>query len=513
MPVSQIGAINTNAIYVPDVYVQIVPPSQVLINGLPTNILGIVGVASWGPVNAPTTIGNPTDVVSKIGNVTNRKYDLATACMVSIQNGAANIRAVRVTDGSDTAASALIGTNGLTITGKYTGVVGNMISVAVGPGSAAGSYRAVVTLPGLPPETFDNLAVGLTGNAIWVAIAQAINAGASALRGPSQLIVASAGASTTAPVAGSVTLTGGTDGAAALIASTLVGQDSTPRKGMYALRATGVSIAFLADCDDTTTYAAQVAFSLSEGVYMVGTGPSGDTIANAVATKATAGIDSYGFKLMLGDWCLWQDQTNNVQRLVSPPAFEAGYLSALSPEQSGLNKPLAGILGTQKTLQGTTYSAADLQTLAQAGIDVITNPIPAGASFGSRIGCNSSSNAVINGDNYTRLTNFIAYSLNAGMGIYVGRLQSPAVRNQASGTINAFLGNMATQGMIGDVNNPQNQPFSVQLNAANNPAARVALGFMQIDVTITFQSIITKLLINVQGGQSVQVVVASSTAQ
>jgi hypothetical protein len=256
-----------------------------------------------------------------------------------------------------------------------------------------------------------------------------------------------------------------------------------------------------------------VAYGLSEGTYMIATGPAGDTITNATATKATAGIDTYTMKLLFGDWVYFQDTVNNQTRLISPQGFVAGRLSGLSPEQSSLNKPLYGIVGTQKSSQNLTYSQAELQALAQAGIDVIANPIPAGNSFGVRIGQNCSSNAVINGDNYTRMTNYIAYTLNSGMGLYVGKLQSPKTRNDAFGTVNAFMSNLWQQGMIGDVNDPQKQPFSIQLDKNNNPSSRVALGYMQIDCRVTYLSVITKLIINVEGGQSVKVSVANITPQ
>ncbi|MDV6321404.1 hypothetical protein, partial [Chromohalobacter sp. HP20-39] len=85
-----------------------------------------------------------------------------------------------------------------------------------------------------------------------------------------------------------------------------------------------VSVAMLADCSDSTTWATQVTFGLSEGIYMIGVGPAGDTISNATSTKATAGIDSYAFKLLFGDWVYWLDTVNGVTRLVSPQAFVAG---------------------------------------------------------------------------------------------------------------------------------------------------------------------------------------------
>ncbi|HEX7854445.1 MAG TPA: hypothetical protein VF503_12190 [Sphingobium sp.] len=513
MPVTQAGAVNTTALYVPDVYVQIQPPSDTYLNGVPTNILGIVGTAQWGPVNSPVIVGSLPDAIQKFGNVQNRKFDLLTGVWTSVLNGANNMRLVRVTDGTDVAASGTLGATGVTLTSKYTGSLGNSIAVALAAGSASGSWKATVTLPGLVPEVFDNIAVGLTGNAIWQAIATAINSGISGLRGASGIIIATAGASTTAPVAGSVTLASGTDGATGVTGTTLIGTDGTTRTGMYALRSSGASVAFLADCDTSTTWTTQVAFGLAEGIDMIGVGPSGDTISNAASAKSTAGIDSYAFKLLHGDWVYFNDTVNNVTRLVSPQGFIAGRLSALGPNESGLNKPLYGIVGTQKSYANAVYSQADLQALAQAGIDVIANPCPGGTYFGSRIGCNSSSNAVINGDNYPRLTFYIAYTLNAGMGIYIGRLQSPTVRNQALGTLNAFLSGLWQQGMIGDVTDVSKQPFSVVLDDSNNPPARVAMGWMQIDVRVTYLSVITKLLINVEGGQSVRISTQSITPQ
>src|SRR5262249_28994589 len=135
-----------------------------------------------------------------------------------------------------------------------------------------GTQKVVVAAPGLVAEAFDNIGLGLVGNALWLAIANAINNGTTALRGPSQIVVASAGAGVAAPVAATFQLAGGTDGVAAITAAMLVGQDAAPRKGMFALRNTGASVAMLADVSDLTTFATQIAYGLSEGTYMVGTG-------------------------------------------------------------------------------------------------------------------------------------------------------------------------------------------------------------------------------------------------
>ena len=128
---------------------------------------------------------------------------------------------------------------------------------------------------------------------------------------------------------------------------------------------------------------------------------------------------------MFGDWLWWSDQVNNTIRLVSPQGFAAGRLANLSPEQSSLNKQIYGVVGSQRTgtpgsSQNTTYSSADLSALLSAGIDLICNPQPGGSYWGIRGGLNTSSNAATNGDNYTRLTNYIAKTLAAGMGLVCG---------------------------------------------------------------------------------------------
>ena len=504
MSISQLGAINTTALSVPGLFIQIVPPQTVL-NGVPTNILGIVGTATWGPVNSPVIASGITDGTRQLGNMQARKFDLMTAVYAAQLQGAANFRLVRVTDGTDTAASTTItaanatlatalalainsGTSSLrgpsqlvvatassttlTLTAKYTGTLGNSLQATIGAGTAAGTSKLSIALPGQQPETYDNVGV-------------------------------------TASSSSTATFSGGTDGATTITSAVLVGQDTLPRKGMYALRGTGTTVAMLADADDTAQWTYQAAFGLSEGVYMIGTSPAGDTISNITSTIATAGIDSYSMKIMFGDWVQIYDNVNSLTRLISPQGFEAGKLSALSPQNSSLNKPMAGIVGTQKTLLSQQYSQADLQAITAARVDLIANPCPGGSYYGAQFGRNTSSNAAINGDNYTRLTNYIAATLNAGMGIYIGQLQTPDVQKAARATLNGFLQNLYQQNMIGNSNGTT--PYFVLLDSTNNPQTRVSAGYMQADIQVTYLSVISYFLVNLMGGQTVTVTLQSST--
>ena len=504
MPIVQQGSINTTALVVPDLYVQIVPPQTLNLNGVPTNVLGVVGTAQWGPVNQPTIIGNMAMYAATFGAVQNRKFDMGTQVATAVQQGAQNFRCVRVTDGTDVAATVTVLTNCITFTALYTGTLGNSIVASVAPGSKASSFKVTIGIPGLAAEVFDNI-VG-TGNALWIAMAAAINSGVGQLRGASNYVTATAGVGVTAPATASYTLASGTDGTATITSTVLVGLDTVPRKGMYALRNQGVSVLILADADDSTVWTTIDGFALAEGMFAQQVFPSGTSIASSITTKASAAIDSYATKMLAGDWCWWQDATNGVIRLVSPQGFSGGRYANLSPEQSALNKPLYGVVGTQKSglnpLTAMTYSSAELQALFQSGIDVITNPGAGGLVMNTlRDGNNSSSDPRVNGDNYTRLTNYIASSLAAGMGLYVGRVINAELFRQIRATLMSFLTNMLQQNMLGTLDG--SLPFSVVCDLTNNPLSRTSLDYVQADVNVQYMGINKYFIVNVQGGQTV----------
>lgn len=606
MSVVQAGQVNLTALIVPGVIVQIIPPSISQINGVPTNVMGVVGTTQWGAKNAPgQPLGSMAEAYQYFGNVMPRKYDALTAAAVAVQQGASNIRIIRVTDGTDTSASGVItavdaiksvtiggtvtaadtvtlnvtpnggvlqalvyavlgpdtvttiaaalaamvnanpvlkaagivgdtaaagvfnlhyggvaptvtgaksvsatetitigsgttlSTTQLTVTAFYTGTLGNSIGFTLAAGSKTGTTKASVAIPGLLPEVFDNISG--SGATLWANLANAINLGQSGLRGPSQLVTAASGFGASPPVNATTGLTGGTDGATTITGSTLIGTDGASRTGMYAMRKTPISIGVLADCDDSTTWTNQVGFGLVEGIYMIGVGPASDTIANAITAKATAGIDSYAFKLLFGDWITWNDTVNGVFRLVSPQGFIAGLLSNLGPQESSLNKQLFGIVGTQKTQGQQVYSDADLQALGSAGIDVISNPSPGGSYFSSLFGRNTSSEGAINGDNYTRMTNYIAFTINSWIGRYIGLLGTADTINSALISLRFWLSNL--------VNSIQLAAYSVGADTS-----RLITGVLIINIQAQYLAVITNIIANIQGGQTVIVTTSTPAA-
>jgi hypothetical protein len=62
---------------------------------------------------------------------------------------------------------------------------------------------------------------------------------------------------------------------------------------------------------------------------------------------------------------------------------------------------------------------------------------------------------------------------------------------------------MLTQGLLGSTDG--SQPFSVVCDISNNPSSRTALGYVQADVQVQYQGINEKFIVNVEGGQTVQV--------
>lgn len=512
MPIVPQGTLNTTALVVPDLYVQIVPPQNLVLNGVPTNTIGVVGTASWGPVGQPSIVATMADYARTHGPVVGRKFDMGTQVATAVQQGAGDFRCVRVTDGTDQAASyAVFYANGaypVLLTARHTGSLGNQIALSIVQAPQPGALRLILGLTGQSPEQFDVPAP--TPEAFWTGLVAAVNGGTGPLRGPSQLCIASIGSATSTPLLtlNPQFLLSGSDGAAGVADNSLLGTDGPPRRGMFALRGQGCSILVLADTDDPATWTAQAGFAGAEGAYVILSGPPGDAITSAIAAKRAAGLDTFYAKLMFGDWVHWSDPVTGTIRLVSPQGFVAGRLANLSPEQSSLNKPLYAVIGTQRSgspnaNQASTYSAAELAALLSAGIDVIANPQPGGHFWGVRGGRNSSTNQATAGDNYTRMTHFIAATLAAGMGQYVGQVVNALLFRRIRATQLSFLQNLLGQGILGSTDG--SQPFSVVCDLSNNPASRTSLGYVQSDAQVQYQAINERFIVNMEGGQTVQV--------
>lgn len=386
-------------------------------------------------------------------------------------------------------------------TGAFAGSAGNSLTLA--------KSSTAITISGA------TLAGGVgTWNAFWVNLVNVINNG-NAFHGPSAYTVAVAGAASVPPILSTpVTLSGGTDGANGVTDATLMGQDIIPRKGMYALRGSNCDCFTLCDLATVADYAAIASFGLSETMFPIFASPSGDSIQNALATRINAGVDTPWFKLILGDWPSFYDSYNGVTRLINPSAIGLGIYGNLSPQQSALNKPLQGISSTQRATLGQTYSDTELSIINTGGIDVILPPTssPGGYYFSFATGRNASSNTAANGDEYTRMTNFLIRAAQSkAAGSFVGQLQSiqpnDLTRANAKALFDGFSAQLASsqvglgingQGMI-------DTPWLVQCDLLNNPPNLQALGYLFLYWQVRYLNVIRYFVIKFAGGGNVTV--------
>jgi hypothetical protein len=89
------------------------------------------------------------------------------------------------------------------------------------------------------------------------------------------------------------------------------------------------------------------------------------------------------------------------------------------------------------------------------------------------------------------------------MGQYVGQVINSSLFQSIRATLLSFLNNMYGQGLLGSIDG--SLPFSVICDTTNNPPSRTGLGYVQCDAQIQYQAINERFIVNVEGGQTVQV--------
>jgi uncharacterized protein len=89
------------------------------------------------------------------------------------------------------------------------------------------------------------------------------------------------------------------------------------------------------------------------------------------------------------------------------------------------------------------------------------------------------------------------------MGQYVGQVINADLFRRVRSTQLSFLQAMLTQGLLGSTDG--SLPFSVVCDISNNPNARTSLGYVQSDAQVRYQAINEKFIVNMEGGQTVQV--------
>lgn len=165
------GTLNIPALQTDDAYIQIVAPPN-FITGVPTDVIGLVGTASWGPVGIPVHLGSGQDAVQNFGAMSAASltdpYDLATDLFLAFGQSTSQATleawATRVSDGTDVAAAntLLVGSSAaatiVTITGSLT--VGDGLQLIATSSALTGS-PITVTYTTRAADSTTNMAAGL----------------------------------------------------------------------------------------------------------------------------------------------------------------------------------------------------------------------------------------------------------------------------------------------------------------------------------------------------------------
>jgi hypothetical protein len=165
------GQINIPALAADDAYVQIIAPPN-FITGVPTDVIGAVGTASWGPVGIPQHLGSGQQAVLNFGPMSaaslSDPFDLATDLYLAFGQSASQATlegwATRISDGTDTAATITISSANsatpatATITGTLT--VGDGLQLTATSSALSGS-PITVTYIARAADTTALMATGL----------------------------------------------------------------------------------------------------------------------------------------------------------------------------------------------------------------------------------------------------------------------------------------------------------------------------------------------------------------
>ena len=511
---------SPNNLSAPGLYINNQPPPS-FIPGAATNVAGIVGTASWGPLNSPILVGSPQESTTLLGGIgvaaLTDVHDLCTDIAIAMIQGPITVWALRVSNGTDTPATIALkdttsptALTGIVLSGKYTGIAGNGISVTIAQATSAGNFNVVVNgFPGTNPETYLNL----PGTGFWTALNNALVNGITGVRGPSALVNPSAvNLSAIAPAVGTFALAGGTDGRTGITTAELLGSNAAyPGTGIYALSGLTpvVGTLWIAGLTDLTAVPTLQAFMDANAIFAGIAFPTGTSTTAAQTDVSVTGVHDYEISY-LKDWIYWYDTVNGLVRFIPPYGFTLGLITALAPQNSPTNKPVQGVIGTERNNPYTgnqPYSLAELGVLEQSGILVITNPIPAGNQFGVYTGTNTALNLGQTPVEYARMTNFLDQSFNAVLGGYVGQNQTAALKDPLRASVrhdlNTFLQGLQNGNQIDAFNVVCNFAQTGNPQAGINTPATIAQHFLYAFAAVRYLSSVRYFIMSLQGGTTV----------
>jgi hypothetical protein len=489
-----------------DVYfiLQSAPPT---IQGVQVGLVGLVGLFQQGIAGAIYSISDYGTAVRLLGP-SSANVGGPIAILNLLRQKCGNIQVVPCFGAEAAAASVTLydsqttpGTLG-TLTAAQSNPQTNVMSQLLG--NYPNTWSVSVTLPSTPNGTF-NLAI-TAGSITETYLGLSPSTWSATVNGKSQVVLATLPTTPSSNVAavGSFTLSGGTCGTLtvgtatdnALIGSVGSGGATTGLASLATLPQNELNFVLGAEYSSSTFNTALAAFASTQDCMAIMCAISGQTVSQT--QSAVSGISQSNVAFVDG-WATCYDADQGVNRTCAPTALVAGMASQLPPQNSWGNNNISGAQGLV-----VARSRADMATLQQSGVLCLTNQIPAGG-FGTRSGVASNGS-----DLYVqRMQYFLAFSIVNSSGWAVDKLQSQStsdpLRNLVTQTIGNFLNGLQTA-------NPQViDSYQVVCNTANNSAAGIAAGQMQVTVTVVLLAAAKQITITANISTSAQIVTNIST--
>lgn len=495
---------NLAGLNIPDVYLREVEP-PVQINGRSTGVVAVVGQFARGPLNTPTIVSDPSDLIRKFGSFTSG-LDGFMFVYAMMRQGANQIKVVRVADEGATAATGRVSGDGGTphlynITfgtdGNGKGTEGNSCVHTVSASSASGYVDVEFRLGN---EVSRYLQVNMTvgdENYLLTKVAQDSNAFVTLTR------VAGDGV-TTLPATGSITLSGGSNGTTTgsdLSDSYYVGTDAASGKsGIVALEPDDEVNFITTARHNTTINTALISQASSNNVsprMALLSVPSGTSIASVKNEMSTINSDRV---VMIYPWVKRYNPYTKQNEYASPVSYMAGVLSVLSPHVSPSRKQLVDVLAMERDL-----TRAEVSSLIDFRICPVTKLN--GQGFVFRHGITTSSNGGKRQIVRRRMVNYLAIALEAGLQPFVSRPHTAALRSEVKTAISGFLERELRDGRIG--NSQGGRAYAVICDTTNNPTAVVQANRLNVDVQVSFFAPADIIVVNLDASEEKTIVAAS----
>jgi hypothetical protein len=517
------GNILTDGVYIDQITAPAPTPQ-----GPQTGRVAGVGTANYGVDGEFVPFVNITGLGQAFGNNSTLPNALLAdmpLCMPECQN----LGAVRVTDGTDTAATIVvldsIGATLGTLVNRLSGALPNPTTTA-SPNNGVGAYGTQaltgstatgapnetlsIVFPGYPTEQYTVPAYATAGAgynaAAYIAnLAAAVNGTGSGQAGSPRWTWVS-GAGTHSPSNGvNFPASGGTNGANVTTAQLLGSNTAIGRTGMYALSGQiQAAQFFLCGSFDPSAAAAMAAFAAQENaIAVIGFQSLLPTTTEQAQIAANNMVNDN--LILTSDWDSFYDPFALIQRNLAPMAKIAGIISSLPAYLYPGNEPPGGangVIATDRIADPVVLSEAEQRQ--QSNILYLTNnPVlfPRATGYGIPFGTVSSGKLISD----IRMLKTLSFQLGQAYGPLVGAMQGPLPTSGIDTDPFRIALLDATDGVLQPyLQAGQIVAYTPVDNSTNNTNATIQEGFAFISVAVTTKSAARFIVTFLQVGNTVQ---------